>query len=106
MTTYKHYSPREAYASYMLGNVLVDVREPGEGPSKRVDVNHLVVLPLSELIARSNELPHDRTVMLVSRVGYKSLEAARLLTQNGFEDVATVEGGISAWEEDGLPLRD
>ncbi len=101
----KRFSPREAYAAYMRGGVLVDVREPEAVANKTVDINHLVTLPMSEFDHRFNELPHNRPLVLVSRVGNASNTAAKILLQNGFSDVAVVDGGLTAWEDEGLPVR-
>jgi rhodanese-related sulfurtransferase len=100
----QEFSPREAYAAYVRGSVLVDVREPQEAGTS-IDVKQVINLPFSELDKRFNELPANRTVVLVSRVGNTSKEAARFLARHGYEQVATVEGGVTAWESEGLPVR-
>lgn len=105
MMELKRFSPREAYAAYMLGGVMVDVREPEAVAAKTVDINHLVTLPMSELNNRFGELPHNRPLVLVSRVGNASNTAAKFLLENGYPDVAIVDGGITAWEDEGLPVR-
>jgi rhodanese-related sulfurtransferase len=106
MQSLESLTPREAYAAYILGSsVLVDVREPSEFKNKAVGVNKQVNLPFSELDKRYEELPENKQVVLVSNAGYKSKQAARFLMAHGYERVATMDGGISAWEEEGLPLR-
>ena len=105
MMDLKQLSPREAYAAYMMGGVVVDVRESAEPQLQTPDIKRLVRLPFSELGNRFTELPKNQPVMVVSRVGVKSKEAARFLLAHGFSDVVTIDGGISAWEEEGLPLR-
>ncbi|MCC6463510.1 MAG: rhodanese-like domain-containing protein [Saprospiraceae bacterium] len=105
MMQLKRFSPREAYAAYVLGGVMIDVREPEAVAEKTVDINHLVTLPMSEFTNRFNELPHNRPLVLVSRVGNTSNTAAKILLDNGYADVAIVDGGILAWEDEGLPLR-
>lgn len=106
MTNVPHYSPREAYAAYMLGSVLVDVRDRDAVARKSVDVGRLVVAPFDELDQHLDELPSDRTVVLVSRLGNTGLEAAKRLLEKGYDNIAIVEGGLSAWEEEGLPVRE
>lgn len=105
MIELKRFSPREAYAAYMLGGILIDVREPDAVAHKTVDINHLVTLPMSELEHRVGELPANRPLLLVSRVGNTSNEVAKLLLEKGFADVAIVDGGLTAWENEGLPVR-
>jgi molybdopterin/thiamine biosynthesis adenylyltransferase/rhodanese-related sulfurtransferase len=47
----------------------------------------------------------DRRVVLYCNVGNRSAVAAdALVREHGFEDVASVEGGIAAWETAGLPV--
>ena len=105
MSTFEQLSPREAYAAYMLGSIMVDVRESADVKDKAVDLKQLVVLPFSELDQRLNELPTNRQVVFVSRNGIKSKQAAELLIEKGFHKVATVNGGLTAWEADGFPIR-
>jgi len=105
MKTLEHLSPREAYAAYMMGSVLVDVRESTDVAAKAADLKQLIVLPFSELDQRLNELPTNRQVVFVSRIGIKSKQAAEILLARGFERVATVQGGLTAWEAEGFPIR-
>lgn len=100
----KHVSPREAYAAYMLGSVLVDVREPEEA-RHLPDLRQLRSIPVSQLDVRYIELPSDRPVVLLSKVGNKSTDAARFLLTHGFGDVSVVTGGLQAWAEEGMPVK-
>ena len=105
MGTVKQFSPREAYAAYVLGSsILVDVRENAAN-KKTIDVKQLVRLPFGELDQRFGELPANRTVVLVSNIGIKGKQAAKFLLEHGYSDVATLDGGLSAWEEEGLPVK-
>ncbi|MEZ4919324.1 MAG: rhodanese-like domain-containing protein [Saprospiraceae bacterium] len=106
MLEQKEISPREAYANYMLGNsVFVDVRENDESARQQPDLNKLMHIPLSELEDRASELPADKPVICMSWVGSRSHNAARMLNQKGFHNVKVVDGGIVAWEDEGLPVR-
>ena len=106
MIELKHVSPREAYASYVRGGVIVDVREHEKNIHKTLDINNLVEIPASEIDRRFAELPHNRPLVLVSRVGNSSSTAAKFLLEHGYPDVAVVDGGLAAWEDEGLPVRD
>jgi rhodanese-related sulfurtransferase len=105
MNTLQTISPREAYAAYMTGSVLVDVRDAQATQQRSVDVKTVVQIPFEELDARLSELPTNRQVMFVSRVGVKGKEAARKLFAQGHTNVAIVDGGLDAWEQEGLPMR-
>lgn len=50
-------------------------------------------IPLEELRARLGELPKDKKIVVYCTKGLKSYFAARILQQNGFEDVYTLNGG-------------
>jgi rhodanese-related sulfurtransferase len=105
MTALKSLSPREAYAAYMLGSVLVDVRDKASAKAKDADVRQILKMPFSELFQRYGELPPNRPVVIVSGKGNKSMEAAKFLLNNGYSDVAVLEGGMAAWEQEGFPVR-
>ncbi|MCB0529121.1 MAG: rhodanese-like domain-containing protein [Lewinellaceae bacterium] len=105
MTMFKKLTPREAYAAYILGSLIVDVRDHSAGDSKNLDVRQVVALPLSELDQRLNELPSNRPVVLLSNIGIRGKEAARMLVERGYQDVSIVTGGIKAWEQEGLPVK-
>jgi rhodanese-related sulfurtransferase len=66
----------------------------------------MVKLPFSEFYQRYGELPTNRPVVLVSGIGNKGKEAAKFLLSQGYEDVAIMTGGMAAWEQEGLPLRE
>jgi rhodanese-related sulfurtransferase len=105
MAALKSLTPREAYAAYMLGSVLVDVRDTPSAKAKDADVKQIVKLPFNELNQRYGELPANRPVVIVSGKGNKGTEAAKFLLQNGYSDVSIVEGGMAAWEQEGFPVR-
>ncbi|MCB0530577.1 MAG: rhodanese-like domain-containing protein [Lewinellaceae bacterium] len=105
MERLRRISPREAYAAYVRGHLLVDVREPANAAQKTIDIGHLITMPISELNQRFSELPTNRPIVLVSRVGNSSDEAARFLLNQGYSDVTIVEGGLTEWEKEGLPVR-
>ena len=105
MTALKNFSPREAYAAYMRGSVLVDVRDSNSTKAKNPDLKQMIKLPFSELYQRYGELPTNRPVVLVSGIGNKGKEAAKFLLAQGYEDVAIMTGGMRAWEYEGLPVR-
>ena len=83
--------------------LLVDVRERGEFETLRVP--GAVLMPLSELGERFQQLPSDRPLLLMCAAGRRSLVAAEHLARNGYADVTNVAGGITAWQRDGLPTR-
>ncbi len=76
---------------------LIDVREPWEYELCRIPGSKLI--PLGELLGRTNELPKNETVYLQCRSGGRSAEALLMLQKAGFSKLYNVEGGILAWAE-------
>lgn len=83
--------------------IILDVREVEEYAAGHVP--GAVNLPQAELATRLEELPRDKQLLLICQGGYRSLRAARFLAQVGFTDVASVEGGMAAWETVGRPIE-
>jgi hydroxyacylglutathione hydrolase len=75
--------------------VLLDVREPEE--FARGHVANAINLPQADLATRLDELPRDRPIMTICQAGMRSLRSAQFLRQQGFEQVATVNGGMAEW---------
>ncbi len=87
------------------GALLVDVREPHEWDEAHVAGAKLV--PLATVAERIEELAPDRSqrVILFCRVGNRSARAADSLHDElGYQNVASVAGGIEAWRSAGLPV--
>ena len=49
-------------------------------------------------------LPRDRPLLVYCAGGYRSSIAASLLQRDGFDHVAEIAGGITAWEAAKLPV--
>ena len=86
------------------GTFILDVRTPKEYADGRLAGS--VLLPVSELSMRLGELPKDKNtpVLVYCATGRRSLEAARLLTEQGYTAVQELKGGITAWRADGQPV--
>jgi rhodanese-related sulfurtransferase len=80
---------------------LLDVREADEWAAGHAE--DAVHIPMGELIARVAEVPADRTVHVVCRVGGRSAQVAQYLLAQGL-DAVNVDGGMLAWEAAGRPL--
>ncbi len=83
--------------------LIVDVREADEFASERIA--GVALLPISQLLARHEELPRDRPLLMICRSGSRSGAATQFLLQRGWTDVQNVDGGMLAWMRDGLPVR-
>jgi len=84
--------------------VLIDTREPHEYQEAHLEGGRLVPPGLlGDEIAAAAPDKSARTI-LYCRSGNRSYKAAEKLAALGYEDVASVAGGILAWQEQGLPV--
>ena len=80
--------------------VFLDVREPYEWDAGHID--GAMHIPIAQIPARTDEVPTDRTIVVVCHVGQRSDLAARFLREHGY-DAHNLEGGMSTWQAHGLP---
>ncbi len=83
--------------------IIVDVREAEEFTGGHVPGARN--LPQADLLTRIDEIPRDRRVVVVCESGRRSQGAARFLTGQGYEGVADLVGGTTAWRLAGEPLE-
>jgi rhodanese-related sulfurtransferase len=81
---------------------VLDVREPDEWAAGHPPGAHHV--PMMEIPARAPEVPDDRDVVVVCRVGARSAQVVAYLRTNGWRNVRNLDGGLFAWEAAGRPL--
>lgn len=74
---------------------LLDVREPHEHEAASIDGS--IDIPMAEVAARIGEIDRDRPVVVMCRIGGRSMVIARLLAAQGFEQIFNMTGGIEAW---------
>jgi molybdopterin/thiamine biosynthesis adenylyltransferase len=97
--------PADAREEIADGAALVDTREPHEYEEAHLQGGILV--PPAELAGRIAEVVPDRSqrVVLYCRSGDRSARAADLMeSELGYDDVASMAGGILAWQEAGYPV--
>ena len=94
---------REAADRIKNGAYLLDVRENDEWETGHApQAEHI---PLSTLIFDREELPTDRQILVICKVGGRSVQATAVLRHSGF-DAVNVAGGMLAWAESGYPVTD
>ncbi|GAA4918962.1 rhodanese-like domain-containing protein [Streptomonospora salina] len=76
------------------GGYLLDVREDDEWAAGHAP--EAVHVPLGRLAERAGEIPQDRQVYVVCRVGGRSAQAVQALNEAGWQ-AANVAGGMQAW---------
>ena len=98
--------PSEAAAELEGGDVaLIDVREQHEFEERHID--GAIHVPRGYLETRIEQFVPDRSkrVLLYCASGTRSAFAAKTLAEDlGYEDVASLAGGITLWRDRGLPV--
>lgn len=82
--------------------LLVDCREQGEWDSGHIPQAKL--LPMSEIESRYEELDKNKQIIVQCRSGKRSMNVCCFLEEKGYQDLTNLEGGILAWQEEGLDV--
>jgi rhodanese-related sulfurtransferase len=97
--------PTEVPGLLSGGAFLVDLREELETEIRAFGVERIIYIPHSEFEQRWESLPHDTPLILADAVGLWSKHFAIFLRSRGYNQVASLAGGIADWEKDGLPVK-
>ena len=93
-------------ASEMLASgeaTLVDVRQPEEWEAGRIPGS--IHIEINELTGRAGEISAgDKPIVFVCKSGSRSSFAVQAFREAGF-DARNLDGGVTAWAEQGLPLE-
>lgn len=89
--------PAEFVAQRAAGELwqLLDVRESWEIATACVP--EFIHIPMSEMLARRDELDEQTPVAVLCHSGLRSARVATYLAATGFARVANIRGGIDAW---------
>lgn len=83
--------------------IIVDVRENREWQGGHIQgAKHI---PLGDLQRRSQEILSAPDVIFVCHSGNRSASAAKAFEAAGHSNVASLAGGMSAWQRAGLPVK-
>lgn len=77
------------------GRFLLDVRTPDEFAA--VHIPGATVIPVQVLSERLGEVPAEKPIYVYCRSGRRSLRAANILAQHGFNPIYNLHGGILGW---------
>ena len=81
--------------------MIFDVRKKSEFDSEHLmDAENI---PLNEINKHLSEIPKDKSVYLHCAGGYRSMIAASILKQRGWDDITDVRGGFKAIAETNTP---
>ena len=111
--TIKECTVTEAKQFLTPTTLLIDIREPAEFgrghiPGAVLSPRGLLEFEIHALVERtatvSDAAPEDREIVLYCGTGGRSALAAETLTNMGYRNVQSMDGGIVAWHAAGLPI--
>ncbi len=85
--------------------VVVDVREAGEYATGHITgARHI---PQAQLQSRLKELDKvkGKPIIVACATGNRSRAASALLEKQGYAEVYSLQGGLAAWRQAGMPLE-
>lgn len=102
----KNVGPTEAdqYLKEHPGTVILDVRTPGEFAQAHLANATLVDFQAPDFAEKLNALDKSKTYLVHCKVGGRSAKARDMMVQSGFKSIVHMDGGIDAWEGEGLPV--
>jgi molybdopterin/thiamine biosynthesis adenylyltransferase/rhodanese-related sulfurtransferase len=89
---------KQALDNPALGIQVIDCREPDE--HRIAHIKGVPLLPLSQLAQRFQELNPDQAYFIHCKAGGRSLRAVEFLRQQGFKNLKSVKGGLTAWSNE------
>jgi len=111
--TIKECTVSEAKHVLTPSTLLIDIREPAEFsrghiPGAVLSPRGLLEFDIHPLVQRtatdSDVAAEDRQIVLYCGTGGRSALAAETLTNMGYRNVTSMDGGIVAWSAAGLPI--
>jgi len=103
---YKSLEPYDFHLQYLItdSSLLIDVRESFE--FRRSRIRDAINIPSSGNIEyAADTLDKNYALFLYCSTDYRSIRAAKMLSEKGFKRLYNLEGGIVAWKKDGMPVE-
>ena len=102
----KHINPTDALEALLNGEaVMIDVRELNEVKLESVPLDRVLNHPMSVILDRLQYIAKDQNIIVACPGGVRSSRVASLLIQNGYENVASLDGGLKTWKAKGMPYE-
>lgn len=107
LTTYPNITPPlleplEVYHKRDVA-VLLDIR--GEEVGQLGEIETALKIPLDDMDHDYQQLPHDKTIIIIDHAEKQSPICARFLAKMGYTDLAVLKGGMINWVRSGLPVQ-
>ena len=102
----RHINPLDAQEAITKGEaVMLDVREINEVKLESVPLDRVLNHPMSVIMERFPYISKDQDIIVACPGGVRSVKVANLLIQNGYEHVASLDGGLMMWKALGMPYE-
>lgn len=82
--------------------IFIDIR--GNDAFKAGSIAQARHIPVADLPNKTNSLPKDKPLIVYCEQGRESLRIAGNLRKQGFTEAYSLEGGLRAWLQAGLPV--
>jgi len=83
---------------------VIDVRTPAEFNSGHIEHAKNININDAQFVAQIAALDKSKPVLVYCAVGGRSARAANFIKSQGFPAVYDLDGGIGAWNKEGLPI--
>jgi rhodanese-related sulfurtransferase len=101
----KHINPSDALEAITKGEaVMLDVREINEVKLESVPLDRVLNHPMTVIMDRLPYIAKDQNIIVACPGGVRSVKVANLLIQQGYPNVANLDGGLIIWKAKGLPF--
>ena len=106
--SYRELDPKEYQAEFATKDnaVLLDVRTPEEYEEGHIEGAKLININDPSFIAEVDKLDKDKTYYINCRSGARSGRACQYMASKGFGELINLRGGIIAWGENELPVKE
>ncbi len=94
-TIFAEQIPKNEYPKMMI----IDVRDPTQ--FSRSHIPGAINIEWRHVLAKSNSIPKNKTVLVYCNTGTLSAQAGFALRVSGWDNVKILQGGISEWEAKG-----
>lgn len=106
---YREIGPKEYQAEYQAKDpsdyVLLDVRRPNEYEAGHIEGAILMNIEDPDFPQKVAQLDKDKTYYINCRSGARSGRACQYMASQGFADTINLKGGILAWQDANLPVK-
>ncbi|TSC72812.1 MAG: FAD-dependent pyridine nucleotide-disulfide oxidoreductase [Parcubacteria group bacterium Gr01-1014_48] len=102
----KKVAPTDFYDEYQRDPdryIIVDIRSVEYRALEYLSTS--ISVPLNTLIGQIDALPRDKSIIIFCESNFSASVAYHLFKSYGFMDVHILDGGRTAWKEEGLPLE-